>query len=63
MQIMIKLSWTDLGEVKSLILNELGTLPDLPTSTSKKTNKQFKKSQPLWNQNLESAWKDVCKAE
>ena len=29
------------GEVKSLLLNELGSLPDLPTSNSKKNNKQF----------------------
>ena len=49
-------------EVKCLLLNELGSLPDLPTSTSKMNNKQFKKSQP-WNQNLDSAWKDVYKAE
>ena len=41
------------GEVKSLMLNELGSLPDLPTSNSKKNNKQFKKSQPFWNQNLD----------
>ena len=26
------------GEVKSLMLNELGSLPDLPTSNSKKNN-------------------------
>ena len=45
------------------MLNELGSLPDLPTSNSKKNNKQFKKSQPFWNQNLDSAWKDVCRAE
>ena len=46
-----------------MLLNELGSLPDLPTSNSKKNNKQFKKSQPFWNQNLDSAWKDVCRAE
>ena len=35
------------GEVKSLLLNELGSLPDLPTSNSKQNNKQFKKVNPF----------------
>ena len=34
-------------EVKCLLLNELGSLPDLPTSNFKKQNSQFKKSRKL----------------
>ena len=52
--------WTD---VKNLLLNELDSLPELPKSSNKKQNKHFKKSQPFWNENLASAWKEVCKTE
>ena len=50
-------------QVKNLLMNELDTLPDLPTSNNKKQNKTFKKSQQFWNENLELAWKEVCNAE
>ena len=49
--------------VKNLLLNELDTIPDLPKSNQKKQNKQFRKSQPFWNRNLETAWRDVCRSE
>ena len=41
-------------EIKSLLLNELNSLLDLPTSNSKRKNKQFEKSQRFWNENIES---------
>ena len=49
--------------VKSLLISELDSLPDLPTSNNKKQNHKFKKSQPFWNENLTAAWKDVCQSE
>ena len=51
------------NEVQSLLLNELETLPDIPKSCYKNTNKQFKKSQKFWNEDLETAWRAACKAE
>ena len=44
MQIMIKLSWTDWGEVKSLILNELGTTNQPPPPKNQINN--LKKANP-----------------
>ena len=52
--------WVD---IKNLLLNELDSLPDLPSANCKKQNKLFKKSQPFWNDNLKVAWSNVCKAE
>ena len=49
--------------VKQLLLDELDTLPDLPKSNQKKQNKNFRKSQPFWNNNIEDAWKEVCRSE
>ena len=49
--------WAD---VKNLLLKELDSLPELPKSTNKKQNKHFKKSQPFWNENLATAWAEVC---
>ena len=51
------------SQVKDLLLCEISTLPDLPTSNCKKLKTKFRKSQPFWNENLEAAWKDVCNAE
>ena len=51
------------NEVQNLILNELETLPDIPKSCYREKNKQFKKSQKFWNENLETAWRAACKAE
>ena len=51
------------SEVKDLLLNELNSLPDLPKSNNKKQSNLFKKSQPFWNDNLATAWADVCKSE
>ena len=50
-------------EVKTLFLNEMSKLPDLPTSTNKKNNRNFRKCQPFWNNELENLWKDVCTTE
>ena len=51
------------GEIKNMLLNELDSLPNLPSSNFKNQNKLFKKSQPFWNDNLKLAWNNVCKAE
>ena len=51
------------GEIKMLFLNEMSKLPDLPTSSNKKSNRSFKKSQPFWNTDLEQLWKEVCRTE
>ena len=51
------------GEVKGLFLNEMSKLPDLPTSKNKKNNRHFKKSQPFWNDELRSIWREVCRTE
>ena len=52
--------WAD---IKNLLMKELDSLPELPKSTNKKQNKHFKKSQPFWNENLATAWAEVCKTE
>ena len=38
-------------EIKRLLLNEINTLPNLPTSNCNKLNSTFKKSQQFWNSN------------
>ena len=52
--------WSD---VKALLVNEMSSLPDLPTSSNKNQNKKFRKCQPFWNGNLDKAWRDVCQSE
>ena len=52
--------WAD---VKNLLVEELDTLPNLPISNCKKQNKLFKKSQTFWNENLATAWSNVCRSE
>ena len=56
----IDLVWAD---VKTLFLNELSTLPTLPTSNSKKSASKFKKCKSFWNPELEKCWKNVCSSE
>ena len=41
----------------------MSKLPDLPTSSSNKNRKKFRKSQPFWNDELQNIWMDVCKTE
>ena len=50
-------------EIKNIFLNEMDSLPNLPTSNLKKQNSKFKKSQSFWNQELEGLWLDTCTAE
>ena len=52
--------WSD---VKALLVNEMSSLPDLPTSSNKNQNNKFRKCQPFWNGNLDKAWRDVCQSE
>ena len=46
-----------------MLISELDSLPNLPTSNNKKQSQKFKKSQPFWNDNLAAAWKEVCQSE
>ena len=41
----------------------MATLPDLPTSNSKKQNQKFRKSKSFWNPELENLWSQTCSAE
>ena len=50
-------------EIKNIFLNEMDSLPNLPTSNLKNQNSKFKKSQSFWNQELEGLWLDTCTAE
>ena len=52
--------WAD---VKTLFSEELKTLPCLPISNNKKCKKQFRKSQPFWNDHLAGLWANTCQAE
>ena len=51
------------GDVKSLFLNEMNKLPDLPQSNNKNLNKMLRKSQPFWDTELENLWRSACQAE
>ena len=50
-------------EVKNLFLFEMGSLPELPTSTSKNMKRKFRKSKIFWNNELEKLWIEACEAE
>ena len=50
-------------EIKDMFLNEMSRLPDLPSSDNSKLNKNRKKSQKFWNDDLSKLWKDTCHAE
>ena len=52
--------WT---EIKTLFCKQLDELPNIPTSSNKKQNKLFRKSQPFWNPELSELWKITCQAE
>ena len=56
----VNLLWDD---VKQIFSDELCSLPDLPSSSSKGGNRKLRKSQPFWNEELSNIWKDVCKSE
>jgi hypothetical protein len=49
--------------VKTIFIEEMGSLPNLPTSNSKKQNRSFRKSQPIWSDDLASLWRNTCQAE
>ena len=51
------------GDVKNLFIKEMDSLPDMPKSNNKTNSKLFQKSQPFWNENLATAWANVCNAE
>ena len=50
-------------EVKNVILAEMSSLPELPSSSFKKQNRKFKKSNKFWNDELETLWLESCKAK
>ena len=51
------------SEVKSIFMDEINTIPNLPVSNSKKQNRTFRKSQPFWNEHLAGLWINTCHAE
>ena len=59
-QLQINKLWS---EIKSLFQSELNKLPSIPISFNKKQKKLFRKSQPFWNDYLESLWKTTCQME
>ena len=50
-------------EIKNIFLKEMDKLPSIPTSSSKKQKRKFRKSQLFWNDELERLWADTCNAE
>ena len=59
-QVEINLIW---DKIKTIFLGEMSKLPDLPKSSDSKCNKNFQKSQPFWNEELGSIWREVCRTE
>ena len=51
------------SEIKNMFVQELNKIPNLPTSSNKKQNRLFRKSQPFWNTDLEELWKSTCQME
>ena len=41
----------------------MGSLPNISSSNSKKQNRNFRKCQPFWNNDLASLWKITSQAE
>ena len=50
-------------EIKTLFLNEMASLPNIPSSNCKKMNKKFKKGHKFWNNELANLWSLTCQAE
>jgi hypothetical protein len=50
-------------EVKTLFLDEMGSLPNIPSSNCKKMNRNFRKSTKFWNNELANLWFSACQAE
>ena len=50
-------------EIKTIFLNEMSKLPDLPNSSSKKGRRLKRKSHSFWNQELEQLWSVRCEKE
>ena len=52
--------WKD---VKHTFINEMGSLPSLPSNNNEKQNQIYRKCQPFWNDDLASLWRSTCQAE
>ena len=50
-------------EIKTLFLNEMAALPDIPSANSKKLNKSKRKGHKFWNNELANLWFGACQAE
>ena len=50
-------------EIKTLFLNEMAALPDIPSANSKKLNKSKRKGHKFWNNELANLWFVTCQAE
>ena len=44
-------TWT---KVKQIFMTEMNKLPDIPSSNLKKQKRKFRKSQPFWNEELDT---------
>ena len=50
-------------EIKTLFLNEMASLPNIPSSNCKKMNKKLRKGHKFWNNELANLWSIACQAE
>ena len=50
-------------EIKTLFLNEMAALPDIPSANCKKLNKRKRKGHKFWNNELANLWFGACQAE
>ena len=51
------------GEIKGIFMDEMSKLPNLPTSTCKKSKRKIRKSHEFWNQELDHLWVVRCERE
>ena len=50
-------------EIKTLFLNEMASLPDIPISNCKNMKKKLRKCHKFWNNELANLWSTACQAE
>ena len=51
------------SEIRQIFIQELNKLPDIPSSFSKKSGRQFRKSKDFWNAELAGLWELLCQKE
>ena len=50
-------------EVKTIFLDEMSSLPNIPSSNCKKMNRNLRKGHKFWNNELANLWFSACQAE